>query len=207
MRAFYRMDAELIVIQVKQLNRQMQRFSNPPLLCHVNKYDLHQLKSQGPQLVWILCFPAMVVLHNSFCSCGGTYGCLFVCVFNFPKSSPHLQSYSCASKKGRWRVSPLTCSLAITITWTLPHALSLQAQPNAGSISLPLHSLHILEIHAHYWKQALHRQTYCKQSCLNKMVSGDWALGGFGLCPVTNESHAWSDSSFCPATTWMDLVW
>ena len=121
--------------------------------------------------------------------------CLFVFLIS-PKSSPHLQLYSCASKKSRWRVSPLTCSLAITITWTLPHALSLQAQP-----------LHILEIHAHYWKQALHRQTYCKQSCLNKMVSGDWALGGFGLCPVTNESHAWSDSSFCPATTWMDLVW
>ena len=42
MRAFYRMDAELIITQVKQLNRQMQRFSNPPLLCHVNKYDLNQ---------------------------------------------------------------------------------------------------------------------------------------------------------------------
>ena len=97
MRAFYRMDAELIITQVKQLNRQMQRFSNPPLLCHVNKYDLHQLKSQGPQLVWILCFPAMVVLHNSFCSCGGTYGwvgLICVCLFVFLISPNLHHTYS-----------------------------------------------------------------------------------------------------------------
>ena len=100
MRAFYRMDAELIITQVKQLNRQMQRFSNPPLLCHVNKYDLHQLK-RCAKFTQILkdhnLFEFCVFLQWLYCTTvSARVGELMgVCLFVFLISPNLHHTYSC----------------------------------------------------------------------------------------------------------------